>query len=104
MITDAVITRLLRDQKGACWNCGRDLYGGYHVHHAVLTRDIRFAKWLDMIENLLLICPRCHQNHGRLSNIETRKKAWKFKCETGYDMKGWMDSIPMLIKDRFEEA
>jgi hypothetical protein len=56
-----------------------------------------------MPENLLLICPRCHANHGQLSNIETRKKAWKFKVEHGYDMSKWQESIPMLIKDRLEE-
>lgn len=103
MITDAVITILLRDQSGACWKCGRDLYGGYHVHHAIYTRDTRFSKWLDQVENLLLVCPRCHANHGILSKFETRKKALKWKIEHGYSMQKWLDGIPMLIKDRFDE-
>jgi len=103
MITQSTIDTLLKDQKGACWKCGRDLYGGYHVHHAVMGREIRFAKWLDMIENLLLICPRCHSNHGALSNLNTRRAAWKWKVEHGYDMKAWQESIPMKIRDIFEE-
>lgn len=74
------------------------------MHHAIYTRDTRFSKWLDMPENLLLVCPRCHANHGALSKFETRKKAWKFKVERGYDMQKWQDSIPMIVKDIFHEA
>ena len=100
-IASSTIARLLKDQRGVCWKCGRPI-PPYHVHHACMTRDIRFAKWLDQIFNLLLICPRCHANHGWLSKFETRKKAWKFKVEQGYDMKAWHDSIPMIVKDNLD--
>jgi rubrerythrin len=100
MITQATIDRLYKEQKGVCPICGRAL-DQFHVHHAVFTRDVRFQKWLDMAENLQLICPRCHANHGRLSNFYARKKAWKAKVELGYDMEKWLESIPMIFKDRF---
>ena len=103
MITDAVISRLLRDQSSMCWKCGRDLYQtGFHKHHCCYTRDIRFSRWLDVGENTLLVCPRCDQNHGILSNIETRKKAWKFKIEHGWDMVKWHNEIPYKVKDNFD--
>jgi 5-methylcytosine-specific restriction endonuclease McrA len=102
-ITQSTIDRLMKEQKGVCCNCGRDLYNtGYHVHHCCYTRDVRFSKWLDQIFNLELICPKCHANHGRLSNLSARQKAWKRKIEMGYEMQKWADSIPMLVKDRFE--
>lgn len=102
MITQATIDQLLKEQKGDCPICGRAL-NEYHVHHALITRDVRFQKWLDQPENLQLICPRCHANHGRLSNFYARKKAWKAKVELGYDLDAWYDSIPMRVKENFEE-
>jgi len=104
-ISQSIIDRLLKDQSGCCWKCGNDLYRtGFEVHHAVYTRDVRFSKWLDQIENLLLICPRCHSNHGILGNIETRRKAFKWKVEHGYLMKEWEMSIPFVVHDIFEEV
>jgi len=102
MITDAVISRLLRDQSGMCWKCGRDLYGGYECHHAVYSRDVRFQKYLDMAENLILLCKDCHFHHGQLLNIYTRRKVWQWKKEHGYLMDAWHWSIPMLIRDRLD--
>ena len=101
-ITQPLIDRLLKDQRGACWKCGRDLYKGYHVHHACITRDKRFAKYLDQAENLLLICPRCHSNHGNLSNIKTRRQVWQWKKAHGYDMDKWQEDMNMKITDKFE--
>ena len=100
MITQKIIDQLFKEQKGNCPICGRAL-NKFHVHHAIYTRDIRFQKWLDMPENLQLICERCHANHGKLSNFYARKKAWKVKIELGYDMKGWLEGIPMKIKEQF---
>ena len=104
MITQTVIDQLIKDQRGLCYICGRDLRRvGMQAHHAVYGREVRFAKYLDTIFNLVLLCPKCHNEHGRLSNIETRKKVWAWKVAKGYDMKAWADKLPMLIKDRFEE-
>jgi 5-methylcytosine-specific restriction endonuclease McrA len=99
-ISQATIDRLLKDQHGACCNCGRDLYQGMEIHHAIYSRDTHFSKYLDQIENLVALCPKCHRNHGKLSNIEGRKKFWKMKVEHGYLMDEWHDSIPMLVKDQ----
>jgi 5-methylcytosine-specific restriction endonuclease McrA len=74
------------------------------LHHAVYSRDVHFSKWLDTAENLVALCPKCHRNHGRLTNIEGRKKFWKLKIEQGYKMAEWEQSIPLLIHDRFEEG
>lgn len=104
-ITQKIIDQLIKDQKNICINCGRDLYGGMCCHHAIYGRDIRFSRWLDMVENLIALCPHCHRsNHGRLTNIEQRKKFWKWKIEAGYDMVSWERSIPFVIHDRFEDA
>ena len=102
MIPQPLIDRLLKDQHGCCWKCGRGL-PPYETHHAVYTRDVRFQKWLDQIQNLLLICPKCHSNHGSLSNLNTRRAAFKWKCEHGYEMQEWEMSIPFVVHDRFEE-
>jgi len=106
MITQAVIDRLLRDQSGCCWKCGRDLYGGYHVHHGIYpkshTNFKKFIKWLSMIQNLFLVCPKCDHEHGYLSGYEMRRKGWADKIRWGYDMDSWNESIPMIEHDRFD--
>lgn len=106
MISQSAIDQVLKEQGNMCWKCGGDLCNfGYELHHCVYTRDIRFAKYLDLPHNLVALCPHCHRkNHGRLTNITSRQKFYKYKLEKGYDMKAWVDSIPMLIHDRFEEA
>lgn len=103
MIHQSVIDQLIRDQHGLCLNCGRDLMNkGFHCHHAIYGRDVRFNKYLDMAENLVLLCEKCHAFHGRLTNLNARKRYWKWKVEHGYLMSEWNDSIPMKVKDRFE--
>ena len=100
-ITQSIIDRLLRDQKGMCWKCGRPIQA-FEVHHSIYSRDVRFNKYLDMAENLILLCNQCHFHHGRLLNIYTRRKVWKWKVEHGYLMQEWHDKIPMLVKDKLE--
>ena len=101
MITQSVIDRLYREQKGVCQFCHRPI-PPYHVHHAIYTRDKRFSKFLDMPENLVLTCPACHAQHGKLSNLFTRLWLWSEKIDRGYDMESWHNSIPMRVKDRFD--
>ena len=57
MINQKIIDRLLRDQKGCCWKCGRSI-PPFEVHHAVYSRDMHFQKFLDMAENLILVCTK----------------------------------------------
>jgi len=101
MITQSVIDRLYREQKGTCQFCHRSI-PPYHCHHAVYGRDKRFSKFLDMPENLVLTCPACHVQHGMLSNLFMRSCIWNEKIDRGYDMKKWHDSIPMRAKDHFD--
>lgn len=100
MIADATIQRLLKEQHNACWNCGRPLKK-YEVHHAIYGRDKKFSKWLDMPENLFLVCPECHSKHGYLSCYFARCCAWTDKINAGYDMEGWHAELPMKVKDNF---
>ena len=100
-ITQETTDRLMNEQHGKCAACWR-LVPPYEVHHAILTRDKKFAKWLDMPENLVLLCPKCHQNeHGYLTGWFQRCSFWTDKIDAGYDMDAWHDSIPMMIKDTF---
>lgn len=99
-IAASTIQRLLKEQRNACWNCGRPLKD-WHVHHAVYGREKKFSKWLDMAENLFLVCRECHSRHGYLSCYFARCCAWTDKVNMGYDMEGWEKSIPMLIHDNF---
>jgi len=100
-ITQSTIGILLKDQSGACWKCGRSI-PPFEVHHAVYSRDMHFQKYLDMAENLILVCPYCHANHGALANFPTRKKVWQWKVEHGYEIKAWHEKLDMLIKDNLD--
>jgi hypothetical protein len=100
MITQSTLGRLYREQRGICQFCCRPI-PPFHVHHAIYTRDKRFSKWLDSAENLVLACPSCHANHGKLSNLFMRWCVWSDKIDRGYDMENWHREIPMLLKDHF---
>lgn len=101
MISQSIIDRLYREQHGICQFCCRPI-PPFECHHAIYTRDKRFSKWLDSPENLILLCKNCHSNnHGRLTNFETRKKVYKYKIEKGYLMAEWEVSIPFVIHDNF---
>ena len=102
-ITPALIDRLLKDQHNKCAACHRTFdQHPYHVHHAIFpkgqTNYKKYRKWLDMSENLMLVCWICHQDHGRLTNNFRRDMFWSFKIDNGWDMQGWYDSIPMADK------
>lgn len=100
---DLTKARLLKEQNGLCWICRKPLREDAHVHHAVISRDKRFAEWLDQPENLILVCSQCHGNHGRLSNYNTRKAVLDWKVKIGYQMREWLESIPMKVKERFDD-
>ena len=103
MIDPSTIDRLLKEQKNKCCNCWRtfDKYP-YHVHHALIpkgqTNYKKFKKWLDMGENLMLVCPICDLQHGDLTNDFRRDIFWTFKIDNGWKMQEWYDSIPMRDK------
>lgn len=96
--------QVFADQNGKCWVCPK-VHGSHdtmHAHHSVYSRDKKFDKWLNSVENIFLICPECHAHHGGLSNLFKRHCAWTDKIDMGYDMQAWHDKIPMLVKDEFE--
>ena len=95
--------RLFKDQKGMCAHCWRTFnsHEDMHAHHAVYSRQKGLEKWLDSEENIVLLCPRCHDQHGYLSSWFSRCEFWGKKVEQGYDMEKWHQEIPMLIKDKF---
>jgi len=99
----AIRERVFKDQKGKCWSCWRTFnsHEQMHAHHSVYTADKNFSKWLDSAENIVLLCPLCHSDHGKLSSWFMRLCAWSSKIDQGYDMESWHDGIPMLIKDNF---
>ena len=103
---DAIIQRLIDDQSGKCATCWR-LFDQTppHLHHAIIpkghTNYKKFKKWLDMAENLILVCWICHQDHGDLTCYFQRLCFWSDKVNMGYDMRAWLDSIPMRDKEEF---
>ena len=102
-ITPALIDRLLKEQRNKCAACWRTFdQHPYHVHHAVIpkgqTNFKKYKKWLDMGENLMLVCWVCDLQHGKLTNNFRRDMFWTFKINNGWDMQGWYDSIPMVDK------
>ena len=99
----AIRKRVFKEQEGKCWVCPNvhATHETMHGHHAVYTYDKHFSKWLDRAENIFLLCPECHANHGDLSSYFKRCCAWTDKISAGYDMEKWHNEIPMLIKDNF---
>jgi 5-methylcytosine-specific restriction endonuclease McrA len=91
------------DQCGKCFCCGKIFFSHeeMHAHHAVYTKQKGMEKWLDSEQNILLICPACHADHGKLSNLFMRCCVWSDKIDHGYDMENWHLNIPMLLKDNF---
>jgi hypothetical protein len=100
VIDSSTIERLLKEQHSHCARCWRAI-PPFQVHHAVYGREKRFQKYLDMPENLQLLCPTCHAKHGYLLSWFARCAVWTDKINAGYDMEKWHAEIPMLIHDQF---
>jgi len=94
---------VFKEQRGKCTRCGQSFasHDDMHAHHAVYTRMKGLEKWLDSEENIELVCPKCHADHGYLTSWFARYLAWSKKIDKGYDMEKWHAEIPMLIKDKF---
>lgn len=97
-IDQVTVDRLYKEQNGVCLFCQRPI-PPYHVHHAVIpksqTNYKKFRKWLDMGENLVLVCPICDQQHGMMTGKKQKNIFWSIKIDLGYSMQEWLDSIPM---------
>jgi hypothetical protein len=68
-------------------------------HHALLRRDKRKPE-LDHEFNLILVCPYCHQV-GEVDSKEARKLFWIMQVNRygEFQMRDWLDSLPLKIKD-----
>jgi len=98
--------KLLKEQKGKCLICGKRLsINQGHIHHAIYpkshTNYKKFQEFLDQPENLVIVCWKCHNKHGDLSNAGMRNHLFEYKKSKGYDMDNWNKNSPMKIKDRF---
>jgi len=97
-IDQSIIDRLYREQKGTCQFCHRPI-PPFHVHHAVIpkgqTNYRKFRTFLDMGENLVLVCPVCDQQHGMMTGEKKKNIIWSIKIDLGWPMQEWLDSIPM---------
>jgi len=101
---DLTKPRILREQGFRCWFCGKPIADG-HWHHGVIPRGRtnykKFQRWLDMPENGAIVCPECDTQHGRMTGFEVRNRLFSEKIDLGYDMIGWLESIPMRVKENF---
>ena len=95
--------RVFKDQHGQCARCWRTFasHEDMHAHHAVYSRQKGLEKWLDTPENIVLLCQKCHADHGHLTAWFRRNMFWTAKINAGYDMLTWHENMPMLIKDHF---
>lgn len=104
-ITQLTIDKLHEEQQGACALCGRPFTtdNPAQVHHAIYGRNKKFAKLLDQPHNLLLICQRCHSDHGHLSAWFQRNIFYNDKIRAGYSMAEWNENLKNagMITDYF---
>lgn len=71
---------------------------GTELHHALIRRDVRFKRHLDVDENFCLVCHDCHMS----GDVDTREfRQWFFRIQVkryGMErMAKWMDSLPFEI-------
>jgi hypothetical protein len=59
------------------------------------TNYKKFRHWLDMPNNLVLVCPICDQQHGMMTGEKKKNIIWSIKIDLGWPMQEWLDSIPM---------
>lgn len=105
-ITQKTVDKLYKEQRGCCAFCHRPFTDSnpQQVHHAIYGREKQFSRWLDKPENLILLCQKCHEQHGDMSNWSMRRLWWNYKIELGYNMREWHTEIPMKVKDRFDDV
>jgi len=105
-ITQKTVDKLYKEQRGCCAFCHRPFTGNnpQQVHHAIYGREKQFSRWLDKPENLILLCQKCHEQHGDMSNWSMRRLWWNYKIELGYNMREWHTEMPMKVKDRFDDV
>lgn len=83
-----------------CFRCGS--YANLEWHHGIITKTKRIKKYLDVAENGITMCHNCNvERKGFIENFEFRNLVFNFKIRRGYDMFGWLESLPIKVKDKF---
>ena len=74
------------------------------AHHCLYSKK-KGVKQLNDAENLQLVCRKCHKYSGAAKTFENRIKFWEWSC--GFygaeHMKRWNESLPLKVKERYEE-
>lgn len=79
-----------------CENCSCRM--ATQLHHCLYHRR-RGATYLDVPQNLELLCNICHAN-GYVNSWKHRVEFYIKQCYH-YDMAAWNESLPLKIKQRF---
>jgi len=70
-----------------------------HAHHAIVprakTNTRKHGNLLDAPENLVIVCWKCHEQHGVLSSYFMRLYFYSQKIDRGYDMEKWYAQLNM---------
>lgn len=68
-------------------------------HHAILRRDNRFPE-LDVEENYMCVCARCHDN-GEIDSNKASITFYFVQIARGYDMANWLLNLPLKLKPNY---
>ena len=73
-------------------------------HHCLYSKK-KGVKQLNDAENLQLVCRKCHKHTGKAKTWENRVLFWKWACSWYGEqhMKCWHESLPLKVKERYEE-
>lgn len=69
------------------------------AHHMIFHRE-KGAPYLDVPQNLCLVCHKCH-SEGLVNSYSARRWFWELQISRGYDMAKWIESLPSKVKPRF---
>jgi 5-methylcytosine-specific restriction endonuclease McrA len=93
---------LAMEQRFTCANigCSQRVDGDTgHAHHAIVprgkTNTRKYGKLLDAPENLMIVCWKCHEQHGDLSGYFMRLYYYSWKIDHGYEMAEWYAQLNM---------
>lgn len=69
------------------------------LHHCLIPR-MKGKKELDVEENLMICCHKCHVGKELLDTQEVKEYFWNVQCERyGHKhMTDWVKSLPLKIK------
>ena len=89
----------LMQKRGWLCECGCG-QRGHDLHHALIGRHKRFARWLDVEQNLILVN---HEEHiaRKFDGLFWRKRFYALQAQR-YDMRSWISSLPDKLRHRID--